>query len=97
MDWRGKQIDPAHVASGYYGHRPPCKKLRTWDEGYDAATPCACGDRYYSQLIGIEYSYDHPDHYDGVSAWRCPGCGTTWNRWTGAELAEGQSARRFGR
>lgn len=34
------------------------------------------GDRtHYSRLIGIEYSYDHPNYYDGISEWQCPDCG----------------------
>lgn len=28
----------------------------------------------FSRLIGVELPYDHPDHYDGVSFWRCPDC-----------------------
>lgn len=36
----------------------------------------AYGDTHFSRLIGIELSYDHPDHYDGVSFWKCPDCGT---------------------
>ena len=36
----------------------------------------------WSGLIGVELSYDHPRHYDGVSYWMCPECKTTWNRFT---------------
>lgn len=36
-----------------------------------------------SRLIGVNLSYDHPRHYDGVSYWQCPDCKATWNRWTG--------------
>jgi hypothetical protein len=28
----------------------------------------------FSRLIGVQLSYDHPDHYDGVSYWECPDC-----------------------
>ena len=41
--------------------------------------------RCFGNLIGIELSYDHPQHYDGVSYWQCPDCKTTWNRFTNEE------------
>jgi len=34
----------------------------------------------FSRIIGVELPYDHPQHYDGVSFWRCPDCNTMWNR-----------------
>lgn len=34
----------------------------------------------FSRLIGVELPYDHPDHYDGVSFWRCPDCRHEWPR-----------------
>jgi hypothetical protein len=34
----------------------------------------------FSRLIGVQLSYDHPDHYDGVSFWRCPSCAHDWPR-----------------
>ena len=36
------------------------------------------GERF-SHVVGIE----DPNVYDGVSWWRCPHCGATWDRWTG--------------
>ena len=33
----------------------------------------------FSNIIGVETQYDE------VSYWKCPGCKTTWNRWTGEE------------
>lgn len=39
----------------------------------------------WSRQIGIELSYDHPKHYDGVSYWQCPDCNTMFNRFTGVE------------
>lgn len=32
--------------------------------------------------IGIEIQ----GHYDGVSYWKCPDCGYTWDRFTGKEV-----------
>jgi hypothetical protein len=34
----------------------------------------------FSRIIGIEYAYDHPQHYDGVSEWQCPDCKYSWYR-----------------
>jgi hypothetical protein len=34
----------------------------------------------FSRLVGVEYSYDHPKHYDGVSEWMCPDCKHSWPR-----------------
>jgi hypothetical protein len=34
-------------------------------------------------LIGVELSYDDPEHYDGVSYWQCPECYVAWNRFNG--------------
>jgi hypothetical protein len=31
-------------------------------------------------MMGIEYSYDHPEHYDGISEWKC--CGLRIGRWS---------------
>jgi predicted RNA-binding Zn-ribbon protein involved in translation (DUF1610 family) len=35
----------------------------------------------FSRVIGVEIQ----GMYDGVSYWKCPDCGKTWNRWTGKE------------
>lgn len=51
---------------------------------------------HYSRLIGVEYAYGSPNRYDGVSEWLCPDCGYREGRWTGRELAEGESEPRFG-
>lgn len=62
-------------------------------EEYDGETCGACGNT--KDLMGCQYDYDHPNHYDGVSEWRCS-CGARTGRWTGKVLAEGESERRFG-
>jgi hypothetical protein len=45
-------------------------------------------------LIGVEYAWDFPGHYDGVSEWRCGECGIRIGRWSGVELAQGESEER---
>lgn len=37
---------------------------------------------------GVEYTYDCPEHYDGVSEWHCLKCHTRWGRWTNKILGE---------
>ena len=39
----------------------------------------------WGREVGIELSWDHPNHYDGVSYWQCPDCNATFNRFTGNE------------
>jgi hypothetical protein len=51
---------------------------------------------YYSNLIGVEYSYDHPHHYDGISEWMCPFCNIRVGRWSGKVLADNESEPRYG-
>ena len=51
---------------------------------------------HFTRVIGIQYGYTNPDHYDGVSEWRCPDCGRREGRWSGRVLADGESEPRFG-
>jgi transposase-like protein len=46
-----------------------------------------------TNIIGIEYDYLSPYHYDGISEWRCEDCGYRINRFTGQELKEGEIAK----
>ena len=46
-------------------------------------TKCDCDESY---LVGIEYTYDEPNHYDGVSEWKCSKCGKRVGRWSNQEL-----------
>lgn len=41
-------------------------------------------------LTGIQYAYDDPQHYDGVSEWSCNHCGRRWERFGGKVLDEGE-------
>jgi C4-type Zn-finger protein len=47
------------------------------------------------QMSAVEYSIDNPDHYDGVSEWRCD-CGYREGRWTHRELQQGEVEPPFG-
>jgi hypothetical protein len=33
-------------------------------------------------FVGIQLEWNHPNHWDGVSYWKCLNCDTTWNRFT---------------
>lgn len=57
--------------------------------------PDACADCGRTDLMGCEYTYDHPNYYDGISEWSCA-CGARTGRWSGKILKEGQSERPFG-
>lgn len=42
-----------------------------------------CGNK---NIISVEYSWDNPNHYDGVSEIDCLKCGYREGRWSGREL-----------
>lgn len=48
-------------------------------------------------IIMVEYSYDNPEHYDGVSEINCKDCFARFGRWSGKELVEGEIEKRFGK
>jgi hypothetical protein len=48
-------------------------------------------------MIGVQYVWNHPEHYDGVSEWRCDVCGTRFGRWTRRELKDGEVEKKYGR
>ena len=47
-------------------------------------------------VVGIEYAYDHPDHYDGISEWQCMLCRSRIGRWSEKVLADGEYEPRGG-
>jgi len=49
---------------------------------------------YYSK-VDTEYG-GHPEHYDGVSEWRCDDCKYREGRWTKKELVDNEFEKRFG-
>ena len=52
-----------------------------------------CGSE---DIIMVEYAYDASDHYDGISEWKCGGCGYRRGRWSGKELKAGEVEKRWG-
>lgn len=55
-----------------------------------------CNKGVEGHIGTVQYSYDHPEHYDGVSEYRCMLCGRREGRWTGRILTGGASEPRFG-
>lgn len=49
-----------------------------------------CGS---TEIILVEYPYNDPEHYDGVSEVNCRDCGARFGRWSGKELVEGQTEK----
>ena len=50
-----------------------------------------CGSE---NIVMVEYVWDHPEHYDGVSEIDCKECGARFGRWSGKKLSEGESEKR---
>lgn len=67
---------------------PECKADWRASKIPEASRHLYGNSEWFSRLIGVELPYDHPDHYDGVSFWRCPDCGSQWNRFTGQSYQE---------
>lgn len=42
----------------------------------------------WDRKIGVELSWDHPKHIDGISYWKCPDCDALFDRFTGFEVNE---------
>ena len=80
-DWDGGDIfehlkELRAARDSFYGPKTDAE-LRVFARcyGWTPETP-----KRFSKLIGVELPYGHPDHYDGVSFWRCPECAYQWSR-----------------
>lgn len=56
-------------------------------------TKCDCPRE---ALWGVQYEWNHPEHYDGVSEWECKRCGARVGAWSGKTLKQGEIERRYG-
>lgn len=56
-----------------------------------------CPNCSSDNIILIEYGYGHPEHYDGISEYKCLSCGYRQGRWTGKELKLGFIEPRYGK
>jgi hypothetical protein len=48
-------------------------------------------------IIFVEYSWDHPEHYDGTSEVECLACGARFGRWSDKELGPDECEKRLNR
>lgn len=46
--------------------------------------------------IMVQYAYDNPEHYDGISEYFCCDCKIRIGRWSGKVLKDGEVEPRFG-
>jgi hypothetical protein len=53
--------------------------------------------KFKVNMMGVQYAYDHPQHYDGLSEWRCTVCGARFNACTGQLLADNEIVSRHGK
>jgi len=49
-----------------------------------------------TDFTSMQYSYDEPEHYDGVSEYICNTCGCRIGRWSGKILKTGEVEKRYG-
>ena len=61
---------------------------------YKEQLGCPCPE---DKIVLMEYGYDHPERYDGISEITCTECGKRVGRWSGKVLLEGEVENRFGR
>jgi hypothetical protein len=93
-DLRGKEIprEDRH----FYNRGPNGEMLHSAEEYAAVEDQLENPTTHFSNVIGVEYSYECPQHWDGVSEWRCPSCGRREGRWSGKVLADGEEELRFG-
>ena len=50
-----------------------------------------------NEMIGVEYYGTDPEHYDGISEWRCLPCDIRIGRWSGKRLIGNEQEPRYGK
>lgn len=88
VTWLGPTIPEGLWATGNY---------ETWEDAEKAAAHYGWTPennlQFNVNVVGIQYPYDHPAHYDGVSEWQCTHCKARFNRFTGELLGPGEYAQ----
>lgn len=59
-------------------------------------TGLSCPVNARHKVCLVEYSWDDPYHYDGISEIYCYECKKRFGRWSKKELAEGEKEPRYG-
>lgn len=87
VTWEGGEIPDRLMETGHYTREQAEKAAAYY--GWTPENKLKFGVNH----VGIEYSYDHPAHYDGVSEWKCTECEARFNSFTGERLGEREYAR----
>ncbi len=82
--WDGGSILETFIKGRDNGTQTWCKDMTDEEIEKDMKEKYSPPYRW-GREVGIELSWDHPNHYDGVSYWQCPDCNATFNRFTGNE------------
>jgi len=61
---------------------------------YKEMLGCDCPEEH---IILVEYNYNHPQHYDGISEITCKKCKKRVGRWSGKTLSDGEVENKFGK
>lgn len=54
-----------------------------------------CDNSEEHEIVLVQYGYDDPHHYDGVSEKKCLTCGRRTGRWCGNKLEDDEVEPRF--
>lgn len=93
-DLRGEEIPSEDLH--FYNSGPAGEPLYSIEDYIAVFDQLENPTTHYSRVIGVEYGYDSPERYDGVSEWRCPDCGRREGRWSGKVLQDDELEPRFG-
>jgi hypothetical protein len=91
VTWLGDEIPDGLMKTGHYGTQEEAEKAAAM-HGWTPEN----GKRFKINMLGIEYPWTHPQHYDGVSEWKCTECGARIGRWSREVLETGRVEPRFG-
>ncbi len=93
ITWEGGEIPDGLIAANpeHYNTREKAEEAAR-SYGWTPENKAKFG----ANVIGVEYSWDDPNHYDGVSEWRCTSCGARIGRWSGKVLGDKEAEQPFG-
>lgn len=77
VTWRGGEVPDGLMATGNYATHEAAEEAA---ESYGWTPENKATFRV--NVIGIEYAWDNPEHYDGISEWRCTECGLRIGRFS---------------
>lgn len=87
----------AEIPDGLMEHNPEYTREQAEEAAAHYGWTPDNGRTFSVNVVGVEYPWNHPQRYDGVSEWRCTECGARIGRWSGAVLEPEQVEARPGR